>query len=209
MTLGHPLSIRRVLEQAARQGGALVAVMAACNALFVLLALFPSPISGSAASSSALPAQASPLPAESYATYQLLLHVVSGFAAGAVSLDPAVALVGAGVGPSIDLDHLGFFSGLPVEARVGHSLLMVTLIVLLDSRMHFWRKGTRDLAIFVSLEYSLHLAVAPPGFPLLGPISSTVYYFPRAFPAALAALLAVWFLFDSRSSKRRDPLGAL
>jgi hypothetical protein len=143
------------------------------------------------------------LPSFFYAIGQILLHVVSGFAAGALSLDPAVALVGAVVAPLLDLDHLGFFAGLPIDARVGHSFLMVALIVLLDWRLHFWGSGTRNLFLFISLEFSVHLAVAPPGFPLLAPLSATTFYFPRVFPAALAVVLAMGFFFDSMNPWRR------
>lgn len=179
--------IPRLLEEAARRGARLLLVIAGCNALFILLALFLSPTTAPSVSSppsTGPPSQPHPLPSFPYLTYQLLLHVFSGFAAGAVSLDPAVALVGAALGPLIDLDHIGFFAGLPVEARAGHSFLMVALIVLVDWRLHFWERGTRNLFLFVALEYSVHLAVAPPGFPLLAPLSEAVVYFPRLIPAA-------------------------
>jgi len=196
--------IPRALREAAAQGAKLFLVMAVLSALFIAVALVVSPIH-LAAPGSAPPAQSHEFPGAKYTGLQLLLHVVTGTAAGAVSLDPAVALVGGAVGPLIDLDHVGFFAGLPVDARVGHSFLMVALIVLLDWRLHFWRRGTRNLFLFVSLEFSVHLTVAPPGFPLLGPLSATIYYFPRVIPAVLAAILAVGFLFDSTSLKRRAP----
>jgi len=195
------------------QGGKLFLVMAGLSALFILLSLVLSPVVLPAVSHSAPPpppspshphpSQPLPLPGFFYASGQILLHVVSGFAAGALSLDPVVALVGAAVAPLLDLDHLGFYAGLPVDARVGHSFLMVALIVLLDSRLHFWGKGTRNLFLFIALEFSVHLAVAPPGFPLFAPLSATIFHFPRIFPAALAAVLAVGFFFDSMSPWRR------
>jgi hypothetical protein len=204
---------RRLFGETAKQGGKFVVVMAGCSALFILLSLVISPTSSPAGppsvpppshpSAPPPPSQPLPLPGFFYASGQILLHVVSGFAAGAVSLDPVVALVGAVVAPLIDLDHLGFYVGLPIEARVGHSFLMVALIVLLDWRLHFWSKGTRNLFLFISLEFSVHLAVAPPGFPLLAPLSATIFFFPRAFPAALAVFLAVGFFFDSMSRWRR------
>jgi hypothetical protein len=197
-------AVRGTLEEAARQGAKLFLVMAGGSALFILLALVFSQTASPIGPPSvpAPPSQPLPLPGIFYAGDQILLHIVTGFAAGAVSLDPAVALVGAGVGPLIDLDHLGFFAGLPIDARVGHSFLMLAFIVVLDWRLHFWSKGTRNLFLFISLEFSVHLAVAPPGFPLLGPLSATVFYFPREYPAALATLLAVGFLFDSMSTRR-------
>jgi hypothetical protein len=204
------LTIPRFLGEAARQGGKLFLVMAGCSAVFILLSLVLSPAVSQAApppapppGSHPHPSQPLPLPSLFYASGQILLHVVSGFAAGALSLDPVVALVGAGVAPLLDLDHIGFFAGLPVDARVGHSFLMVALIVLLDWRLHFWGKGTRNLFLFISLEFSVHLAVAPPGFPLLAPLSATIFYFPRVFPAALAAFLAVGFFFDYMSRSWR------
>jgi hypothetical protein len=206
--------IPRLLEEVARQGGKLLLVMVGCSALFILLSLVLSPTVSPAppvvapppVSPSPHPSQPLPLPSFFYASGQILLHVVSGFAAGALSLDPVVALVGAGVAPLLDLDHVGFYAGLPVDARVGHSFLMVAMIVLLDWRLHFWGRGTRNLFLFVSLEFSVHLAVAPPGFPLLAPLSATMFYFPRVFPAALAAVLAVGFFFDSVSRRRRASL---
>jgi hypothetical protein len=192
--------IRSLFERAARQGAKLYLVMAVCNALFILLALALSPSAPPSASPSPQPAQ---LPSSPYIGYQVLVHIVSGFLAGAVSLDPAVALVGAGLGPLVDLDHLGFFAGLPVDARVGHSFLLVALVVLLDWRLHFWDKGTRNFFLFISLEYSVHLAVAPPGFPLLAPLSASIFDFPSIIPAALSAVLAVAFLADSLTRRRR------
>lgn len=172
--------------------------MAGLSFLFILLALVISPTSTNAAPAPALPSsQPLPLPSFFYAGNQILIHIITGFAAGALSLDPAVALVGAAVGPLIDLDHLGFYAGLPIDARVGHSFLMVASIVLLDWRLHFWGRGTRNLFLFISLEFSVHLAVAPPGFPLFAPLSAAVVYFPSVVPAALAAVLAVAFFLDS------------
>ena len=183
--------------------------MAGCSALFILLSLVISPTISHAAPPPVSPphppppSQPLPLPGFFYASGQILLHVVTGFAAGAVSLDPVVALAGAVVSPLIDLDHLGFYAGLPINARVGHSFLMVAVIVLLDWRLHFWSKGTRNLFLFISLEFCVHLAVAPPGFPLLAPLSATVVYFPRVYPAVLAAVLAVGFFFDSMAGRMR------
>ena len=187
--------ILRHFKEAARQGAKLSLVVAGCNALFIILELVLSPT----APPTVPPPQPLPWLRLPYLGYQLLLHATSGFAAGAVSLDPTVALVGAVLGPLIDIDHLGFLAGLPVDARVGHSTLLVALVVLLDWRLHFWSKGTRNLFLFVSLEYSVHLAVAPPGFPLLAPLSFTIIRFPGVFPAALATVLAVAFFYDSMS----------
>lgn len=183
----------RTLIDAGKQAAKLLLVMAAGSALFVFLSLVISPTAPAASPSSPSP----PLPTAPYAGDQTLIHVVTGFFAGAVSLDPAVALVGAVVGPAVDLDHLGYYAGLPVEARVDHSFLFVAMLVLLDSRFHFWQKGTRNFFIFISLEFSVHLAVAPPGFPLYAPLSETVVFFPRIYHAALAAVLAAGFLIDS------------
>lgn len=190
------------MEEAARNGWKLLLVMAGFNALFILLALVLSP--EAPASVSLPPSQPAELPSVPYVSYQLLIHVVTGFAAGAVSLDPAVALIGGVVGPLIDFDHLGFFAGLPVEARVGHSLVLVALILLLDSRLHLWGRGTRNLFLFLALEYSVHFAVAPPGFPLFAPLSFVDMYFSRLVPAALAVVFAVGFLFDSIRSRLRE-----
>ena len=196
------------MAEAARQGAKLFLAMAACSALFVLLALGLSRATPSLAPSSS---QLGPLPSASYSTYQILVHVVSGFAAGALSLDPAVAMVGAGVGPLVDLDHLGFFAGLPIEARVGHSVFYVALLLLVEWRTHFWSRGTGNFFLFITLEFSVHLAVAPPGFPLLAPFSTSILYFPRIEPAALAGVLAVGFLLDSMRRRRRasTPAGGM
>jgi hypothetical protein len=201
LTLEYLSAVRHILEEAIKRGWKLFLAMAGCNALFILLGLVLSPTAPVSASSP--PSQPAQLPGLTYVVYQMLLHVVTGFAAGAVSLDPAVALVGGVVGPLVDFDHIGFFAGLPVEARVGHSLVLVALIVLLDSRLHLWGRGTRNLFLFLALEYSVHFAVAPPGFPLLSPLTFKVFHFSRAFPAAFAVLFAVAFLFDSMGSRMR------
>jgi hypothetical protein len=205
--------VPRFLGEAARQGGTLFLVMAGCTALFILLSIVLAPVLSPTVSQAAppsvspAPSQPLPLPGFFYASNQILLHVISGFAAGAVSLDPVVALVGAVVAPLVDLDHLGFYSGLPIDARVGHSFLMVALMVLLDWRLHFWNRGTRNFFLFVSLEFSVHMAVAPPGFPLFAPLSASVVFFPSAIPAALAVVLAVGFFFDSMRWRRRASTG--
>jgi len=193
--------VLRPLVDAARQGARLFLVMASLNALFIVLglALWPSTTGPGSP-----PAHAGP-PSFPYAGYQLLLHAVTGFAVGAVSLDPAVALIGGVVGPLIDFDHIGFFAGLPVEARVGHSLVLVALIILVDSRAHFWGRGTRNLLLFLALEYSVHFAVAPPGFPLFTPLSFVIVDFPRVVPAALAVVFGVGFFFDTMGSRLRSP----
>jgi len=190
------------LKEAARKGWKLFLVMAGCNTLFVFLSLA---ISRAIPALAPSPSQIGSLPSASYSAYQILVHVVTGFGAGALSLDPGVALVGGVVGPLIDFDHLGFFAGLPVEARVGHSLFLLALVVLLDSRLHFWGRGTRNLFLFLALEYSVHFAVAPPGFPLLSPLTFANFYFSRVLPAAFAVLLAAAFLFDSMGSRLRAP----
>jgi hypothetical protein len=196
------LMVLRPIAEAARQGSRLFVVMAALSALFILLSLGVSQASPSLAPS---PSQLGKLPSASYSVYQILVHVVTGFAAGALSLNPAVALVGAATGPLADLDHLGFFSGLPVEARVAHSVFFVALLVLVEWRTHFWAAGTRNFFLFITLQYSVHFAVAPPGFPLFAPLSTYVVYFPRIEPAAIAAVLAVLFLSDCLKRRRAGP----
>jgi hypothetical protein len=128
--------------------------------------------------------------------------MASGFLAGAVSLDPAIALVGAGVGPLIDFDHIALLIGLPVNARAGHSIFIVLLMVLVDRRFHFWSKGTRNFFLFISSEYSVHMAVAPPGFPLLSPLSAFVFYFPSWIPGILSIALLIAFFIDCRAGRR-------
>ncbi len=194
--------VRGPFEEAGRQGTRLLLVIAGGSAVFIVLALAISPAPNSSPSA---PSQPVSWLDPSYVAYQLSLHVFWGFVAGAVSLDPAIALIGAAVGPSIDIDHLGLLAGLPVDARVGHSVLFVAFVVLIDWRLHFWGRGTRNFSLFISLEYGVHLAVAPPGFPLLAPLSSTTVFFPSIFPAALSVALAVAFLFDCLSLRKLTP----
>lgn len=192
---------RLVLVEAVKQGARLFLAMAALSALFIVgsLAL------GAAIPSMATPlSQLGPLPNLSYAGYQISLHVVTGFAAGALSLDPVVAILGAATGPLIDLDHLGFYFGFPVEPRVAHSLLFIALLIAVQWRTGFWKRGTKDFALFVLLQYSVHFAVAPPGFPLLAPLSTIVVYFPRTYPIAFAAVFAALFFFDRGWARRKS-----
>jgi hypothetical protein len=133
---------------------------------------------------------------------QISLHVVSGFLAGAVSLNPAIALVGAGVGPLIDFDHVSLLLGLPIDARSGHSIFIVLMMVLIDRRFHLWSRGTRNFLLFISSEYSVHLAVAPPGFPVLSPLTTLNFYFPSWVPGILSVALLVGFFFDCRAARR-------
>jgi hypothetical protein len=201
-------SIRDTLAEAVSTGAKLYSVMTVLSALFILAALALGEANSSLAPNSS---QLGPLPSAGYSTYQILVHVVTGFAAGALSLDPAIALVGAGTGPLVDLDHIGFFVGLPVEARVAHSIFFVAALLLVEWRTRFWAKGTRNFALFILLQYSVHFAVAPPGFPLLAPFSTTIYDFPRIIPAVLAVIVALAFVADSlmhRGERQRSRAAA-
>jgi hypothetical protein len=182
------------LKEAARQAAKLYLAMAALTAPFIAIAYA---LARSTPALAPTPAELGPLPSPSYELYQIMIHVVSGAAAGAVSLDPILALVGAGAGPLVDLDHLGFFAGLPIEARLAHSLPFVAALVLVEWRTRFWSRGTRNFVLFITLQFSVHFAVAPPGFPLLSPLSTEVFYFPSVLPWVLAAVLAVAFFLDS------------
>jgi hypothetical protein len=188
------LMIRRALGEAARQAARLYLAMGALTALFIAIAYA---LARSTPALAPTPAELGPLPSPSYELYQILIHVVSGAAAGAVSLDPVLALVGAGAGPLVDLDHLGFFAGLPIEARLAHSVPFVAALILVEWKTRFWSRGTRNFVLFITLQYCVHFAVAPPGFPLLSPLSIEVFYFPRWVPAALAVALAVAFFLES------------
>lgn len=179
--------------------------MAALSALFIVVSLVLSSAAPGLAPSAS---QLGKPPGLIYSVLQIMAHVVTGFAAGAVSLDIPLAIVGAVVGPMADLDHVGFFSGLPVEARVAHSLFFVALLVLVEWRTRFWARGTRNFILFITLQYSVHFAVAPPGFPLLAPLSAAVFYFPRAIPAGLALVLGVVFFLDCAALRRRRHLSS-
>lgn len=192
---------RRALAEATEQGARLFLAMAALTALFIVLSL----VLGAEIPSMAAPlSQLGPLPNVSYAGYQISIHIVTGFVAGALSLDPVTAVLGAATGPLIDLDHLGFYLGFPVEPRVAHSLAFIALLIFVEWRTGFWTRGTRNFALFVLLQYSVHFAVAPPGFPLLAPLSPVVVYFPRAYPFAFAVVLGVLFFLDCWRARRTN-----
>jgi hypothetical protein len=126
---------------------------------------------------------------------QIAIHVVVGFIMGAATLSLSKALIGAALGPLIDIDHVGSLLSLPVDPRAGHSLVVIALLILLVWGLSLWSWGGRDFALFASMQFAAHFWVAPPGFPLLSPFSVGVYSFPYwvYMPVALglaAVLLA-------------------
>jgi hypothetical protein len=138
-----------------------------------------------------------------YFANQILLHVVSGYIVGGVSLDLSKALIGAGLGPLIDIDHLGAIAGLPVAARAGHSFVVMAVLVGVVWGLSLWRWGGPDFALFASLEFFTHLMVAPPGFPLLSPIAPTTFYPPYyVWMLPTLALGAAYFLKCRRGRQR-------
>ena len=133
---------------------------------------------------------------------QVALHIVVGFLIGLSTLNLSKAITGACLAPLIDIDHVGALLGLPVDARSGHSLIVLALLVLVVWRLSLWKWGGGDFALFASMEFAAHFLVAPPGFPLLSPISTTVYSLPNwvylPFVAGLAAVCL------ARSTRTRD-----
>lgn len=128
---------------------------------------------------------------------QIALHIGVGFLIGAATLNVSKAVIGAGLGPLIDIDHVGALLGLPVNARSGHSVIVVVLLILFVWGFSLWRWGGPDFALFASMEFAAHFWVAPPGFPLLSPLSTTVYSFPSWVYMPVALGLAAILLFKS------------
>ncbi len=110
---------------------------------------------------------------------QVVLHLVAGFLVGASTLNLSKAITGGCLGALIDIDHVGALLGLPVDARSGHSIIVLAILVVLVWKLSLWKWGGGDFALFASMEFAAHFLVAPPGFPLLSPISTTVYSFPN------------------------------
>ena len=138
---------------------------------------------------------------------QVALHIVVGFLVGASTLNLSKAIIGGCLGALLDIDHVGALLGLPVEARSGHSIIVLALLVLLVWRLSLWKWGGGAFALFASMEFAAHFLVAPPGFPLLSPISTTVYFFPNwvylPFVIGLVAICLVKSM-KTRASKKQS-----
>lgn len=170
------------------------ALLCLIDAVVVLLSITPPAVSH-------LPPAPSFTP--TYFGDQIVLHIVTGFLVGATSLNLSKALIGAGLGPLIDIDHVGALLGLPVNARAAHSFVVLAILILVVWGLSLWRWGAADFALFASLQFSAHFLVAPPGFPLFSPISATVYSFPNLVWAPLTlALVVIYFLKCRRDSAR-------
>jgi len=98
-----------------------------------------------------------------------LRHCVAGLALGALSGDPTLVGLTALYSVELDLDHIPYLIGLPVPARISHSLTFLSI-----STLACWA-ATRERRHAASLASSviLHLAIDGARVPLLFPLSES------------------------------------
>jgi hypothetical protein len=190
------------LNESVRQGVPVLALLVVLDALLV-----PAAIGVQHAFPSTGPPAGPPKPISwmnpSYAAEQGLIHILAGFVVGLLTLSFSKALIGAVMGPLIDIDHVSALVGFPSAARDGHSIVLLACLILLVSALGLWRWGRVDFALFSTAQFAAHFAVAPPGFPLLSPFA-TILFKPPALVFALVValcLFAVW----SRGSRPATP----
>lgn len=126
-----------------------------------------------------------------YAAEQILIHVGTGFAVGALVGGLSKGLVGAAFGPLMDIDHLSLLMRTEYFGRAGHSLVLLAALILVVGWAGFWKWGAVDFAFFSSIQMTTHFAVAPPGFPLLSPFTMHSFVLPVWVYVAATALLLV------------------
>ena len=95
------------------------------------------------------------------------------------------------MGVLIDIDHVAALIGFHSAARDGHSIFLLSSLVLLVWGLKLWRWGSLDFALFSTAQFATHFAVAPPGFPLLAPFVSTWFVLPAYAFVAVAMFCVV------------------
>jgi len=186
-------TFRSRLAESVRRGLPVLAMLVVLNAVLV-----PAAISVQHVFPSTGPPAGSPKPIPwldpSYAVEQGLIHVVTGFFVGLLTMSFTKALIGAAMGPLIDIDHLSALLGFPSAARDGHSIILLACLILVVSALGVWKWGGVDFALFSTAQFSAHFAVAPPGFPLLSPFATIAFKPPAAVFVLVTALclIAVW-----------------
>jgi len=191
--------LRSSLAESVRLGLPVLALLVVLNAVLVPAAIWVQhafPATG--------PPAGPPTPLSwlepSYATEQVLIHILTGFVVGLLTMSFTKGLIGAAMGPLIDIDHLSALFGFPSAARDGHSIILLACLVLVVSALGLWRWGGVDFALFSTAQFSAHFAVAPPGFPLLSPFATTSFK-PTAAVFALVTALCLITAWLTRSKQ--------
>ncbi|MDG6988630.1 MAG: hypothetical protein JRN21_04815 [Nitrososphaerota archaeon] len=197
--------VRALIAGAYRDGRGAVIVLMALNAVFVALALS---VQTAAPGSGPSPSPPGPVPwiaDPSIAVVQVLVHVVTGFLVGALTLDLEKGVIGAAMGALIDIDHVSVLLGFTSVGREGHSFVLMAVLIVVVWRLGLWRWGPADFALFAVAQFAAHFAVAPPGFPLFEPFTYQVFSLPPADFAAVAALSLGCF-WGLKALRHRAPL---
>ncbi len=105
----------------------------------------------------------------SYAVEQGLIHILTGFVVGLLTRSFTKALIGAAMGPLIDVDHVFALLGFPSAARDGHSLILLVCLIMVVSALGLWRWGSCG---FRSIRYG----------PVFSPLRRGSSRIPVAFP---------------------------
>ena len=136
---------------------------------------------------------------------QILIHALAGLIVGLFTFSLAKGLIGAAMGVLIDIDHVAALIGFHSAARDGHSVFLLSSLVLLVWGLRLWRWGSLDFALFSTAQFATHFAVAPPGFPLLAPFVSTWFEFPTyAFVSVTMFCVLVGLLNAIKGKGGRD-----
>lgn len=182
------------IDGAFRKGARTIALLIAINFAWVLIAL--------ALRSPKPPGTPAWMNQPGTIVQAVATHVVAGFLVGAATLSIERGLIGAAFQPLIDIDHLTAYVHLPVDPRVGHSLVLMVVLVVVAGALKAWPWGVADLGLFASSEFLIHFAVAPPGFPLLTPLTPTTFFFPSVYAAAPGLVIVAANFWLSRVRNR-------
>ena len=207
--LGRRSKLASIFVDAFRQGIPVLALLVALNAVLVPASIEVRLALQAPGTPPVQPPTSIPWLDPSTALGQILIHALAGLAVGLLTLSFAKGLIGAAMGVLIDIDHIAALVGFHSAARDGHSILLLSTLVLFVWGLRLWRWGSLDFALFSAAQFATHFAVAPPGFPLLSPFVSTWFELPVAvFPLVTTlCIVAGWLGAPERAGIRRITAG--
>ncbi len=99
--------------------------------------------------------------------FDSILHGVFGLLLGLFTLEPSYVFFSSFTSVLMDLDHFPFLLGLPVPARISHSIVFLSLVDL--GYLLLFRK--RQLVVVLTSSFLLHISMDKLNVPLLSPFT--------------------------------------
>jgi len=103
--------------------------------------------------------------------FDSIMHGIFGFFLGLFTLEPSYVIFSVFTSVLMDLDHVPFLLGLPVPARISHSLVFLSLADL--GYLFLFKK--KELVVVMTSSFLLHMALDKLNVPLLSPFSLSPY----------------------------------